>query len=204
MAKSGRADPVNPWGDRHRRRIGLLGGSFNPAHEGHLHAALAVLTRLRLDQVWFMVSPQNPLKSPHAMAPFADRLRAAGQLAAGHPGLVATGLEADLGTRFTVDTAQILKRLFPRTRFVWVMGADNLWQMSRWNRWTRLFRTLAVAIVDRPPYSRAVLAAKAARRYARFRRPVRALLTQGLPAWSFLHIRRHPASATDIRASRQL
>lgn len=200
MAKSAPADPVNAWGNRHRRRIGLLGGSFNPAHDGHLHAALSALTRLGLHEVWFMVSPQNPLKSASDMAPFADRLWAADKLGGKHARLSATGIEARLGTRFTVDTVAALKRRFPLTQFVWLMGADNLFQMSRWMGWVKLFKMLPVAIVDRPPYSRAVLAAKAARRFLPYRRPYRALLVRGLPAWTFLHVRRHPASASDIRA----
>jgi len=201
MARSAPADSVSTWGDRRRRKVGLLGGSFNPAHEGHLHAALAALTRLGLDQVWFLVSPQNPLKDTDGMAPFADRLSAARRLKGRHPGLSVTGVEAGLGTRYTVDTVAALKKRFPRVRFVWLMGADNLFQISRWNRWIRLFHSVPVAIVDRPPYSRAVLAAKAARRFAPYRRPCRALMKRGLPAWTFLHIRRHPASASEIRAS---
>ena len=204
MAKSGPADLIPGWGNRHRRRIGLLGGSFNPAHPGHLHAALAGLVRLNLDEVWLLVSPQNPLKSPADMAPFADRLLAAQQLIRHHPDLTATGLEGRMGTRFTMDTVAALQRRFPLTQFVWLMGADNLAQLSRWNRWTRLFHTLPVAIVDRPSYSRSVLASKAARRFLRYRRPHRALLSRPLPAWTFLHIRHHPASASDIRALNRL
>ena len=203
MAKSGPVDPISVWGNRLRRRIGLLGGSFNPAHDGHLHAALSALNLLGLDQVWFMVSPQNPMKSTEEMAPFADRFKAAHRLSRNHSRLLATGIEERMGTRFTIDTVVALKRRFPSTRFVWLMGADNLFQISRWNRWVKLFHMLPVAIVDRPPYSRAVLAAKAARRFLPYRKPSRALLNCGLPAWTFLHIHRHPASASEIRALTQ-
>jgi nicotinate-nucleotide adenylyltransferase len=200
MAKSDPVDALSKWGDRRRRKVGLLGGSFNPAHDGHLHAALAALGRLRLDQVWFLVSPQNPLKHTKGMAPFRARLAAAQKVQGRHPSLFATGIESGLGTRFTVDTVAKLKQRFPLTRFVWLMGADNLFQISSWNRWVRLFHLVPVAIIDRPPYSRAVLAAKAATRFASYRRPNRALLDRALPAWTFLHIRRHPASASEIRA----
>lgn len=205
MVKSVPADPVSVWGNRHRRRVGLLGGSFNPAHDGHLHVALSGLKRLGLDEVWFLVSPQNPLKSTVDMAPFVERLAAAQNLATRHPALTATGIEGQLGTRFTVDTLTALRRHFPLTQFVWLMGADNLGQMARWNRWARIFRTLPVAIVDRPSYSRSVLVSKPARRFMRFRRKPRALLTNdSLPAWTFLHVRRHPAAASDIRAFTRL
>ncbi len=204
MAKSGPADPINAWGDRRRRRVGLLGGSFNPAHPGHLHAALAALAHLGLDEVWFLVSPQNPLKDKRGMAPFAQRLRKAHELGRHHPRVIATGIEAKLGTRYTCDTVLELKRRFPKTQFVWLMGADNLFQISHWKRWDAVFHMLPVAIVDRPSYSRAVLAAKAARRFVKYRRPHRALLSRSLPAWTFLHIRHHPASATEIRALTQI
>ena len=200
MVKSAPAEPFSPWGHRCRLRVGLLGGSFNPAHDGHRHAAMAALTRLGLDQVWFLVSPQNPLKSTADMAPQRERLRGAADLAAGHPGLHATGLEARLGTRFTVDTVTALCRRFPLVRFVWLMGADNLAQMRRWRQWVRVFRTLPIAVIDRPTYSGAVLSSVAARRFAAFRCAPRALLTRPLPAWTFLHVRRHPASASELRA----
>ncbi len=203
MVKSDLGESVTAWGDRRHRRVGLLGGSFNPAHDGHLHAALAALTRLRLDEVWFLVSPQNPLKRVEGMAPFSDRLSAAQTLKGRHPSLFATGIEAGLGTRFTVDTVALLKKRFPCTRFVWLMGADNLFQISLWNRWVRLFHLVPVAIIDRPPYSRAVLASKAAKRFTSYYCPPRALMDRELPAWTFLHIRRHPASASEIRALTQ-
>ena len=185
------------------RIVGLLGGSFNPAHDGHLHVALAGLKRLGLDQVWLMVSPQNPLKSHADMAPLAQRLAGAAALAAGHPGLKATDMETRLGTRFTVDTVRALRRRFPKVQFVWLMGADNLAQMRHWRQWTDLFRMLPIAVVDRPLYSCSVLAALAARRFARYRRSPRALLTGSLPAWTFLHVRRHPASSSAIRNRRE-
>jgi nicotinate-nucleotide adenylyltransferase len=197
--------PLNPWGDRRRRRIGLLGGSFNPAHDGHRHVAEVALTLLGLDEVWLLVSPQNPLKPASGMAPLAARLASAQAVAAGHPRLRATAIEARLGTRYTIDTVTVLRRRFPRARFVWLMGADNLVQIARWARWTRIFQALPVAILARAPYSQSALAAKAARRLRGFRlkdQAARGLGDRPPPAWVYLHTRLHPASATAIRASR--
>ncbi|MBO0712928.1 MAG: nicotinate-nicotinamide nucleotide adenylyltransferase, partial [Acetobacteraceae bacterium] len=125
-----------PGGRRHRR-IGLLGGSFNPAHGGHLHVSLLALRHLALDEIWWLVSPQNPLKPADGMAPFANRLEQARRVAAEHPRIRVTDLENRLGaSRYTADTLQALRRRFPRLRFVWLMGGDNLVQIPRWQRWT--------------------------------------------------------------------
>lgn len=185
-------------------RIGLLGGSFNPAHEGHLHISLLALRRLRLDQVWWLVSPQNPLKPEKGMASLDARLESARRLAR-HPRLHVTDIEARLGTRYTADTLRALKRRFPRARFVWLMGADNLLQIPNWERWTAVFETVPVAIFARPSYSVRALAGKAAQRYRRWRVPAQragGLAWRTPPAWVFLHCRLHPASATKIRARR--
>lgn len=197
--------PLNRWGDNRRARIGLLGGSFNPAHEGHRHVAEVALTLLGLDEVWLLVSPQNPLKSQAGMAPLAQRLASARAVVGRHPRMRATALETALGTRYTVDTLGALRTRFPRVRFVWLMGADNLVQVSRWARWIRIFRAVPVAILARSPYSQKALAAPAARRLSRFRlgdRAARGLGDRQPPAWVFLHTRLHPASATAIRARR--
>jgi len=193
--------PPNPWGDRRRRRVGLLGGSFNPAHEGHRHVSLIALRRLALDEVWWLVSPQNPLKPTRGMAPLARRLAGA-RAAAAHPRIRVSAIEADLGTRYTADTLERLGRRFPNASFVWLMGADNLVQIPRWERWTSIFRTTTIAILDRNSYSFRALAGKAARRFADRRVPERqasVLADMRPPAWIFLHTRLHPASATVIR-----
>jgi nicotinate-nucleotide adenylyltransferase len=199
--------PPNPWGDRRRRSVGLLGGSFNPAHAGHRHIAELALKLLGLDEVWLLVSPQNPLKPVAGMAAAAQRLASARASVGRHPRLRATAIEQALGTRYTADTLAALRRRFPLTRFVWLMGADNLLQLSRWERWTDIFGAAPVAILDRGPYSLKALAAKAAHRFARNR--VDAAGAHGLaqrtpPAWVFLHTRLHPASATAIRAARHI
>jgi nicotinate-nucleotide adenylyltransferase len=184
------------------RRIGLLGGSFNPAHEGHLHISRAALARLCLDQVWWLVSPQNPLKEAAGMAAFADRLAAARRVAE-DPGIQVTGIEGELGTVHTVDTIEALRRRFPEVRFVWLMGADNLVQIPRWKRWRRLFQRVPIAVFPRPTYSFRALSGLAARRFAGARvAETRAWSLADLtpPAWVFLHTRPHGASATRIRS----
>jgi nicotinate-nucleotide adenylyltransferase len=117
--------------------VGLLGGSFNPAHGGHRRMSIAALSRLKLDAVWWLVSPQNPLKPVAGMAPLAARLASA-RAAARHPRIRVTAIEAELGTQLTVDTLQALKRLYPQVRFLWLMGADNLLQFHRWAEWLSL------------------------------------------------------------------
>ncbi len=195
--------PLSRWGDRRRARVGLLGGSFNPAHDGHRHVALTALGRLGLDQVWLLVSPQNPLKGVGDMASLADRLASARQILGRDPRLRACALESAFSTRFTADTLAQLRRRFPRIAFVWLMGADNLAQMPRWRRWRRIYQTVPVAVFARSPYSQGALASMAAHRFARFRRAearARGLAGCAAPAWCYVHARLHPASATAIRA----
>ncbi|MBB4210866.1 nicotinate-nucleotide adenylyltransferase [Rhodothalassium salexigens DSM 2132] len=183
------------------QRVGLLGGSFNPAHDGHHHISKVALRRLGLDWVWWLVSPQNPLKPKDDMAPFAARFASA-EAAARHPRVLVSDLETHIATRFTADTIAELSGHFPRTRFVWLMGADNLVQFTRWQHWDRIAHTVPIAVIDRPGYSHAALTAKMARIFAHRRCPERqwqTLATRSLPAWAFITCPRHPASATRIR-----
>ena len=199
--------PLNPWGDRRRARVGLLGGSFNPAHDGHRHVALEALRRLSLDEVWLLVSPQNPLKPVAGKAPLAERLDGAQRLVGRHPRLRATAIEARLGTRFSADTLARLRTRFPRVGFVWLVGADNLRQFHRWARWAAIWHAVPIAILARGAYGGPVQAAKAARRFRHARRPARQaprLAASPPPAWVFLHIRRHPASSSALRARRRV
>ena len=189
---------------RRGRTIGLLGGSFNPAHAGHRHISLWALRRLGLDEVWWLVSPQNPLKPVAGMGPFAKRLKDAAAMAR-HPRIRVSGLEAALGTTYTAETLKRLRRRRPRDRFVWLMGADNLAQVDQWRDWQQIFDTTAVAVFARPSYCLRALAGKAARRFAKARLPERAgrlLPRHGLPAWVFLGGPLNPLSATAIRAAR--
>ena len=132
--------------------VGLLGGSFNPAHGGHRHVSVAALERLGLDEVWWLVSPQNPLKPVAGMAPLAARLQSA-QRVARHPRIRATAIEEKLGTRRTVDTLRALRRRFPHVRFVWLMGADNLAQFHRWADWRTIARQAPIVVFARPRYA---------------------------------------------------
>lgn len=185
--------------------IGLFGGSFNPAHDGHRDLSLAALRQLGLDMVWWLVSPQNPLKSPAEMAPQAERLASAAREAR-HPRVLVTDVETRLGTVYTAQTIRALRRRFPRARFVWLMGADNLATIHRWRDWQRIFADVPVAVFDRPTYSLAALGGPAAHRFAAVRRsgPARRTLKSAKPpAWGFVTIRLNPASATAIRAARQ-
>jgi nicotinate-nucleotide adenylyltransferase len=195
---------INPKSRFAPPRVGLLGGSFNPAHQGHADITLAALQRLKLDQVWWLVSPQNPLKTPLGMAPFQARLKgAACQLR--HPRLRVTGVERALGTRYTADTLKRLARAFPRTRFVWLMGADNLLQISRWEDWQQIFRIVSIAVFARPTYCFPALSGKAARRFAHRRLAASAaglLARSKPPAWAFLFTKLNPISASAIRAGR--
>lgn len=186
-------------------RIGLLGGSFNPAHAGHLHIARAALRQLRLDQVWLLVSPGNPLKHRQDMAGLDDRLASARRIADGRR-IVATAIESELGTSFTVDTLAELRRRFPRARFVWLMGADNLAQMPRWNRWQAIVKTVPMAVLPRPGETRRALAGQVARRLRHrkidARRAIK-LADMKPPAWTWLPIRENPLSATELRARKR-
>jgi nicotinate-nucleotide adenylyltransferase len=167
---------------------------------------LTAFKRLDLDEVWWLVSPQNPLKPVASMAPFAVRLEEARQAAAGHRRIIVSDLENRLGrSRYTADTLKVLRRRFPRLRFVWLMGGDNLAQIRHWERWTQIFETAAIAVFDRPSYSVKALAGLAAKRFWRRRVPIsasRRLAEMEPPAWAFFHIRLDPTSATRIRSGR--
>jgi nicotinate-nucleotide adenylyltransferase len=194
---------IPTYGHRHRLRIGLLGGSFNPAHEGHLHVARQAMRHARLDQVWLMVSPGNPLKPAAGMAPFAQRLASAQRLADGRH-IIATDIEQRLHLHYTAQTLSALTTRFPRVDFVWIMGADNLIQLPRWGRWRRIAGTMALLVMPRPGLTRAALASHAARALSRHRLPARAALclpSTAPPAWALLPVKEHSASATALRAA---
>jgi len=187
-----------------RRRIGLLGGSFNPAHEGHRHVSLEALRRLGLDEVWWLVSPQNPLKSDTGMEPLATRLARAKRIAH-HSRIKVEAPELALGTRFTLDTVRALKRVYPRARFVWLMGADILPQLVRWQDWRQLFAAIPIAAFARPGWSYSALQSSAPRAFARHRlnaEHARLLADSVPPAWCFIPGRLDTHSATAIRAVR--
>jgi nicotinate-nucleotide adenylyltransferase len=184
------------------KAVGLLGGSFNPAHRGHRRISLAGISGLGLDEMWWLVSPGNPLKPVAGMAPFAARLASARAMAR-HAPIRATAIEQRLGTRYTVETLTKLVRRYPRTRFVWVMGADNLVQFPRWKAWRRIARTVPIAVVARPGYDAKVRAARAMGWLSRFVRPhrqPREWMNWRPPALVLLRFRPDPTSATGVRA----
>ena len=182
-------------------RIGLLGGSFNPTHEGHLHISLMALQRLGLDELWWLVSPSNPLKKSHDLAPYDSRLAGARKMAR-HPRITVSDFEARVGTSYTVHTLRALMRRFGGVRFVWIAGADILIEMPLWRDWEAIFRAVPIAIFDRPTYSLKALSGLAAQRFGRAPLPERhvaKLAERSPPAWTFIPGCRNPASATKLR-----
>ncbi|RJF90490.1 nicotinate-nucleotide adenylyltransferase [Sphingomonas cavernae] len=183
-------------------RVGLLGGSFNPAHRGHRKISLFAMEALGLDEVWWLVSPGNPLKDGAGdMAPLSARLASAQQMARGSR-IRATAIEAQLGTRYTVDTLRALRRRYPKVRFIWLMGADNLGQFHRWRDWRRIAATVPIAVIARPGYDGAARASPAMGWLRGFVRPAchRNQWTQwSLPALVLLRFRPDPTSATRLR-----
>src|SRR5262245_56812496 len=137
---------------RRGARIGLLGGSFNPTHEAHRHISVIALRRLKLDAVWWLVSPQNPLKSASDLAPMERRVERARDVA-DRPNIFVTTVETALGTQFTIDTIDALKRSFPKAHFVWLMGADNLADFHRWRRWEDIAALVPMAVIARPGFT---------------------------------------------------
>ena len=164
--------------------------------------ARLALKRLRLHRVWWLVSPQNPLKPSADMAPLDARVAQA-RTVAKHPRIEVGALEAELGTRYTADTVRLLRKRFPRARFVWIMGADNLLQLPAWREWSYILHAVGVAVFDRPTYSLKALSGRAARRFSRARLPERrsrAVTKRRPPVWVFHHTLLNPVSATRIRA----
>ncbi len=184
-----------------RRRIGLLGGSFNPAHAGHLHISVEALKRLGLDEIWWLVSPQNPLKTSDDLAAYATRLEKA-EAVVNHARIHVLDIEEQAGLSYTVDTIAYLQHLFPDTHFVWLMGADNLAGFHRWRAWRDIAQMVPIAVLDRAPYGLRALHQRFARTYAKARldeKQARDLASSEAPAWVYLSIPRHPLSSTYLR-----
>jgi len=186
---------------RPARRIGLLGGSFNPAHGGHRQISLFAVAALGLDEVWWLVSPGNPLKSRAGMAPLAARFASARVQARRAP-IRVTAIEREFATHYTVDTLRKLVRRYPRKQFVWLMGSDNLIQFGRWRNWRAIARTMPIAVIARPGYDACAAASPAATWLGRFRMPLSSLRTRGkwsAPALVSLRFDPDSRSATAIR-----
>lgn len=183
------------------QRIGVMGGTFNPPHDGHRIAAEAAMKRLRLDQLWWLVTPGNPLKSHNGVPPLEGRMKLIQAFARG-PRMKITSFERELGTRYTAGTLSFLKQRYPAVRFVWIMGADNLASFHRWQHWREIAETMPIAVVDRPGWRHAGLSSPAAQALRRFRLPeseVASLTDKKPPAWMLLTIRLSGLSSTALR-----
>ncbi|KRW93941.1 nicotinate-nucleotide adenylyltransferase [Paracoccus sp. MKU1] len=181
--------------------VGLLGGSFDPAHEGHVHITDEALRRFGLDRIWWLVSPGNPLK-PHGPAPLDQRIARARRVMR-DPRVEITGIEARLGTRMTRDTIAALQRLYPGVRFVWLMGADNLVQFDRWDRWRDIAARVPIGVIARPGWRMPARFSRTARLLWRARLPesrARELARARPPAWVMINLPLNKLSSTAIRA----
>ncbi|PNE12538.1 MAG: nicotinic acid mononucleotide adenylyltransferase [Beijerinckiaceae bacterium] len=186
-------------------RVGLLGGSFNPPHDGHREASLLALRRLQLHRIWWLVSPANPLKDPHEIAPLAERVEAARRVSQ-HPRIAVTAFEAAIGAAYTFDTITYLKQRCPGVHFVWLMGADNFRLFDRWQRWRDIARLVPIAIIDRPGSTLTAPHGRAAETLAPYRRDETdggLLAMAAPPAFIFLHGPRSPMSSTALRGNPQ-
>jgi len=180
-------------------RVGLLGGTFDPAHQGHAHIARIARARLGLDKVWWMVTPQNPLKQ--RATPLTERLASARRAAHGRANVV-TDFEARVGLSYSFDTICAVRRLYPGVRFVLLIGADNLKSFRRWRRWADILCAIPLAVVARPGTRPGALFAKPFTRFRSARVPARRLAAAAAPAWSFLPARYSFVSSTELRAGR--
>lgn len=184
--------------------IGVLGGSFDPPHIGHVHISLEALRRFGLDQVWWLVTPGNPLK-PHGPAPLEDRMLACRTLLS-HPRIWASDFEAQAGTRYTSESLAQLQAARPGVRFVWLMGADNLAQFDQWKGWEKILHRVPVGVLARPGQRISARMSKAARIYTPFRikgRESRRLALADAPAWCFVNVPMRHISSTELRKTLQ-
>jgi len=182
-------------------RVGLFGGSFNPAHTGHAHVAETALIRLKLDKVIWLVSPQNPLKPTHETASLDTRMEGAGRMARG-AAMIVSDAESRIGSRYTIDTLRLLQRRYPGVKFVWIMGADSLATFHRWRGWTQIMQSTPVAVISRPWAALKARTSPAARRFRHARRPAsQGTILPGLkaPAWVYLRGPFNFASSTALR-----
>lgn len=186
------------------RRVGLLGGSFNPAHAGHREISLAALDRMALDVVWWLVTPGNPLKDQNIYAPLDERLAQARKIA-DHCDIVVSNFEQRHNLQYTVDTLTRLKELNPNTHFIWLMGADSLAGFHRWRDWKTIAALMPMAVFSRPGYSENALQSEAATHLKLFRKSEEnalQLASEPPPAWIFFDHTDNPLSSTALRNQR--
>lgn len=186
--------------------VGLLGGSFNPPHEGHVLVADIALRRLRLDRLWWIVTPGNPLKDRRQLAPLGQRLRMSEEIAP-NPRIKVTAFEKAIGQSYTAKTLDIVKLRNPGVRFIWIMGADNLQGFHHWQNWQKIARTFPIAVIDRPGSTLAYLSSKMAKTFDFARvdeEDAGALAFRKAPAWTFIHGPRSPLSSSALRQNTEL
>lgn len=186
-------------------RIGLLGGSFNPAHEGHLHISEIALKRCNLDRIWWLVTPGNPMKSHQNLAPINQRIKKAREIA-NNPRIIVTGFEANLPSSYTADTLKFLKKRLPTVSFVWLMGADNLINFHHWQNWQDIFMCLPIIVFNRPNYPLKALSSPAGHTFRAFKKhkeTASIIAKAEAPAWVFLPIPLSTASSTTLRKNNE-
>lgn len=181
------------------RIIGILGGSFNPAHEGHLHISLYAINKLGLDGVWWLVSPQNPLKEKQSLVEYKQRLQSAKAMAR-HPAIWVSDMEQQHNLHYTYQTLRYVKQHYPGTHFVWMMGADNLVQFSRWQHWRKIIQMMPVIVFDRAPYSNEALHSHAYQVLRKMRIKNNDMHDYGVGSFfMYCHLKRSPLSSTELR-----
>lgn len=188
-----------------RQKIGLFGGSFNPPHEGHLNLCDLAIKRLELDQIWWMVTPGNPLKDTSELAPLEERIQKCNAMIS-HPRIKVTAFEATHKVRFTADTLRVVQRLRPRNDFVWLMGADNLADFHRWQDWREIANMMPIAVIDRPGSTLSYHSSQASIALSEYRideADAPLLSHMKPPAWTFLHGTRSSLSSTQLRAEQK-
>lgn len=185
-------------------RVGLLGGSFDPAHAGHVHVTHVALQRFALNRVIWLVSPGNPLKQ-RGPAPLETRMAHAEKLVQ-DPRVIVSDFEAQIGTAYTAETIHAMKAAYRGVHFVWLMGADNLQQFHRWNRWQEILAAVPIGVLARPGWRQSALHARTARQFRHARLPEHAsylLADHATPAWCFVNMPMMSVSSTELRASGQ-
>ena len=185
--------------EKHARKIGILGGSFNPAHEGHLYISQQAIALLGLDEVWWLVAKQNPLKSSDDMESFSTRFGSAEKMTKDDANIIVSDFEQQYDTQYTRDSLQKLLQMHPQNKFIWLMGSDNLKNFHKWKNWQEIFQLAPIAVLNRDKEDKTSLESPAAKEFSKSRIKPNKLINHTLPAWCFLDIDVHPASSTAIR-----